>query len=103
MNKLMSHSHLFRENILALIGVCLCVYFSYHAVLGDRSVVRLYSLGKQIETLSQEKTASAYEKDSLEKKVVMMRPGSVNKDLLEEQARLVLGYRQSEEIVLLGN
>ena len=103
MNKLMSHSQLFRENILALIGICLCIYFSYHAILGNRSLVKLYSLEKQIETMSQEKTAHIFTKDSLQKKVVMMRPGSVNKDLLEEQARVVLGYRQSEEIVLLGN
>lgn len=103
MNKLMSHSQLFRENILAMIGVCLCIYFSYHAILGNRSVVKLYSLGAQIETLSQEKTAYVFTKDSLQKKVLMMRPGSVDKDLLEERARVVLGYRQSEEIVLLGN
>jgi cell division protein FtsB len=103
MNKLISHSQPFRENILALIGVCLCVYFSYHALLGSRSVVKLYALEKQIETLSQEQRVSAYTKDSLQKKVVMMRPGSVDKDLLEEQVRLILGYRRADEIVFLGN
>ncbi len=99
----MLHSQLFRENILSLIGICLCVYFSYHALLGNRSLVKLYSLETQIETLSQEKTTHTFTKDSLQKKVSMMRPGSVDRDLLEGQARLVLGYRQPEEIVLLGN
>lgn len=35
--------------------------------------------------------------------MIMMRPGNVDKDLLEEQVRLVLGYRQSDELVFLGN
>ncbi len=99
----MSHHHLFRENILALIGICLCLYFSYHAVLGNRSLVKLYTLEKQIETMSQKNTTLAFTKDSLQKNVVMMRPGSVNKDLLEEQVRLSLGYKRSDEIVILSN
>lgn len=89
--------------MLPLLGVCLCFYFCYHAVLGNRSVVKLYSLEKQIETLSQEKTDLTNTKESLHKKVVMMRPGSVNKDLLEERVRKTLGYRDAREIVVLSN
>ena len=103
MNKLMSHSHHFRENIFSLIGVCLCMYFSYHAILGNRSLVKLYSVEKQIETLSQDNTTLAFTKDSLQNKVQMMRPGSVDKDLLEERVRLALGYRSSDELVILSN
>ena len=103
MNKLSAHSYFLRENILPLIGVCLCLYFSYHTLLGNRSVLKLYALEKQIETMSQKKTFTVAAKDSLQKKVIMMRPGNVDKDLLEEQVRLVLGYRQSDELVFLGN
>ena len=103
MNKLTAHQQILRENILPLIGICLCLYFSYHAILGNRSIVKLYMLEKQIETMSQENSASAETKESLQKKVSMMRPGTVDKDLLEEQARLVLGYREAEEVVILRN
>ena len=103
MNKLFAHSHLFRENIFAMIGVCLCLYFSYHAVLGNRSLIKNYTLEKQIVTLSQENTTLSHTKENLQKKVVMMRPGSVDKDLLEERVRLVLGYRQADEMVFVSN
>lgn len=103
MNKLIAHSHLFRENILFLIGTILCLYFSYHAILGNRSVIKYYTLEKQIETLSQENTMLSDTKESLQKKVEMMRPGSVNKDLLEEKVRETLGYRGPDEIVIIGN
>ena len=41
------------------------------------------------------------EREKLENKVVMMRPGSINKDLLEERIRSVLGYSYENEIILL--
>ena len=39
----------------------------------------------------------------LEQKVVMMRPGHVNADLLEEQARKVLGFHYQDEKLVIRN
>lgn len=103
MNRLFSHHNIIKDNLLFLIGLCLCVYFSYHTLSGNRSIVKFYSLEKQIETLSQKNDDVLAEKENLQKKVVMMRPGQVDKDLLEEQVRLKLGYRASNEMVILGN
>ncbi len=103
MNKLLAHSHIFRQNILAVLGVLLCFYFSYHALLGHRSVIRYYGLEKQIETMSLKNNTLQDRKNDLHKKVVMMRPGTINSDLLEEQVRLTLGYRNKDELVILSN
>lgn len=103
MNKLLSHNNILKENLFFLIGLCLCFYFSYHTVLGNRSVLKYYSLEKQIETMSQKNDDLSYKKENLHKKVAMMRPGTVNKDLLEEQVRLKLGYRAPDEMVIFGN
>ena len=103
MNRLFSHHDILKDNLLFLIGLCLCFYFSYHTVLGNRSIVKYYSLEKQIETLSLKNDAILHEKENLHKKVVMMRPGQVDKDLLEEQVRQKLGYRASNEMIILGN
>jgi cell division protein FtsB len=103
MNKLFSYSSLFRENLLAVIGVCLCVYFIYHAVAGNRSLMRMHSIEYQIETLSKEETELQAQRAALEKKVAMMRPGTVDKDLLEERVRAVLGYQKPHEFTVLSN
>ena len=92
-----------KENLIALICVILALYFSYHVLQGERGVFRLVSLNQQIETMSQEETQFYAERLELEKKVAMMRPGSVNKDLLEEQVRSTLGYRYGDEVVVLSN
>lgn len=103
MNKLLAHRYLIKQNLIALIGLCLCVYFSYHTVRGERSLMQMYALSQNIETMSLEHNNIKAQRERLEKKVVMMRPGTINKDLLEEQVRLVLGYSHSDEVAILRN
>lgn len=103
MNKLFSYSAVFRENLLVLVGLCLCAYFTYHAVAGNRSLTRMHSINSQIETLSIEETSLQAKNAAWNKKVSMMRPGSVDKDLLEERARAVLGYQKPHEFMVLSN
>lgn len=103
MNKLYEHRYLIRQNLMLLIGICLCFYFTYHLIHGGRSVVRLISLGSSIDTMSQKNDVIGGKRLALEEKVKMMRPGSINKDLLEEQVRLTLGYRDENELVIISN
>ncbi len=92
-----------RRNMLSIIGVCLSVYFSYHLIAGHRGYVRLMSLENRIATAQFEQDALMAERAAIEKKVVMMRPGSTDRDLLEERVRFVLGYRAANEINLQQN
>lgn len=102
MKRLIEQRYVVRRNILTLIGLSLCVYFSWHIIAGERSIFRLMSLEKGIiKTQAQyEKTKTA--REQLETRVVKLRPGSIDPDLLEERARAVLGYaRPDEQIVIL--
>ncbi len=103
MKRLIEQRYVFRQNLIAVIGVCLSFYFCYHLIAGERSYLRLVSLNRQIETTEKQYTLSSAEREALEQKVVMMRPGSVNRDLLEEQSRKVLGFHYKDEKVLIKN
>lgn len=103
MKRLIEQRYVFRQNLIAVIGVCLSFYFCYHLIAGERSYLRLVSLNRQIETTEKQYTLSSAERDALEQKVVMMRPGSINRDLLEEQSRKVLGFHYKDEKVLIKN
>ncbi len=103
MKKLIQQRYVFRQNMIAVVGVCLAFYFCYHLVAGERSYLRLLSLNYQISETEEEYGHRKAEREALEQKVVMMRPGSVNRDLLEEQARSVLGFRYDDEKVLIKN
>lgn len=91
-----------RKNMVALIGIGLLFYFSYHLLQGERSYIRLVSLTQTMRTLEQEEQKIRAEREKLETRVAMLRPNSVNKDLLEERARLMLGYRLPDEMDMVG-
>lgn len=63
----------------------------------------MLTLERQVAEITQTHDRLASERQALEKKVTMMRPGSINKDLLEERARYVLGYSYDDERIILSN
>lgn len=103
MNKLLQHRYVIRQNLITIIGICLCVYFTYHTLQGNRSALRLMTLNTTIDTMSLKNDKLSADREALEHKVAMMRPGTVSKDLLEERARVVLGYKYEDEIAILRN
>ena len=103
MKRLIQQRYVVRQNLIAVIGVCLSFYFCYHLIAGERSYLRLISLNHQVATTEAQYEVASHERTALEQKVVMMRPGSVNRDLLEEQSRKILGFHYKDEKVLIKN
>jgi cell division protein FtsB len=100
MKRLIEQRYIVRQNFIAIIGICLSVYFCYHLVAGERGYLRFMSLERQIAAAEQTYDTLTAQRSAIEEKVVMMRPGSINRDLLEERARVVLGYRYTDEKIL---
>ncbi|MCD8562614.1 MAG: septum formation initiator family protein [Alphaproteobacteria bacterium] len=98
----MQPSFSLRRNIPVFIGMFLCLYFSYHIVQGHRSFPALVSLDYQIADKEAELDVLRAERLKLERKVVMLRPGSINKDFLEERVRFMLGYRHPDDWIVSG-
>ena len=103
MKRLIEQRYIVRQNFIAVIGICLSVYFCYHLIAGERGYLRFMSLDRQIIAAEQDYQALSAERAAVEEKVVMMRPGSINRDLLEERARSVLGYRYQDEHIIVEN
>lgn len=103
MKRLIEQKYVVRQNLIAVIGVCLSFYFCYHLIAGERSYLRLISLNHQVTTTEKQYDIALASRAALEQKVVMMRPGSVNRDLLEEQSRKILGFHYKDEKVLIKN
>ena len=101
MKRLIEKRYILRQNMMAVIGVCLSFYFCYHLVAGQRGYFRLISLESRITQVSAEHQELQAKREAVETKVVMMRPGSIDRDLLEERVRYVLGYRYADELILL--
>lgn len=101
MNDFFRRKLFIRQNLPVLIGLCLCFYFSYHSIYGDRSFLRLMSLSSLVTQSQAEYDGIKTQRIVLERKVAAMRPGSLSKDMLEERARVLLGYRRVGEMEIV--
>ncbi|MCB9989140.1 MAG: septum formation initiator family protein [Rhodospirillales bacterium] len=92
MERLIEQRYFLRQNFLAILGLGLCCYFSWHILAGERSCFRLFTLQSSVERVSAQYDSLHTEREGLERKVVDLRPGTLDRDFLEERAQIVLGY-----------
>ncbi len=76
-------------------------YFGYHVIQGERGVVAWLQLEKDLRLARANAAVLSQEKAQLEHRVSLLRPNSLDPDLLEERARAVLNYARDGEMLVL--
>ena len=75
-------------------------YFGYHALQGNHGLLKLREVRTEMDLLEGEAAAVGAERQALEIKVTNLRRDNLDLDLLDERARDVLGFSESNEIVI---
>lgn len=76
-------------------------YLGFHAVSGDRGLYAWFKETRQLATLQEELHLVTAERESYERKIHYMSADSLDLDMLDEQARNVLGFADKDEIIIL--
>ena len=84
-----------------VLGVCAIVYFAYHGVHGDRGLIAWWKIKQRVAAAKLALAQSENERDRLEKRVRLLNPGSLDPDMLEERARVMLNYGHTDDLVIL--
>ena len=84
-----------------LLLACLVVYFAYHAVEGDRGINAWWVLRQKITLADATFTALHSQRTGLEERVTHLRPDSLDPDMLEERARVLLNFGYPSETVIM--
>ena len=89
-------------NALALYTIAALVigYFSFNAYSGNRGLRARQDLDQQIAELSAELDALKAERAMWERRVSLLRPESIDPDMVDERARLLLNYADPRELTL---
>lgn len=85
------------------LGACLAIYFAYHAVQGERGMLSWWQLTQQVDTARATLAETSVRRAILEHRVSLMRPESLDRDMLDERARLMLNQVGKNEIVIFGD
>jgi cell division protein FtsB len=90
-----------RQIVLPVLGACIVVYFVYHTIQGDRGLRSYVNLGKEVDEAASTLAALNTERKELERRVRLLRPDSLDRDLLEERARAILNAAHSDDVSIL--
>lgn len=91
-----------RDGLIASLFIIGIGYFAYHAINGQRGLSAMFSLTDQIEKAKAELDEVRSERLYLEHRVSLLRPDSLDLDLLDERARATLGYAgEGEEVYMI--
>jgi cell division protein FtsB len=83
-----------------LIALTLGSYFTFAAVQGDYGVFRQVEIATETEILTAERDRLALELAELQNRTIRLSDEFLDIDLLDEQARDVLGYVRADEVVI---
>ena len=89
-------------NALALYTIAALVigYFGVNAYSGNRGLRAKQDLDQQIAELSAELDALKAERANWERRVSLLKSESIDPDMLDERARVLLNYADSRELTL---
>ena len=90
-----------RHMIGPILGCLLVAYFVYHSIQGDRGMLAWYRLDHLIDEAEVSRRSLDARREGLERRVRMLRPESLDADMVEEQGRRLLNFSHPDDVVLL--
>ena len=86
--------------IFFAVAFALCIYFTFAAVQGDYGLFRRVEITAETEELQRQLAKVQGDVDLLENLTTRLSDDYLDLDLLDEQARSVLGMARADEIVV---
>lgn len=79
---------------------CIAGYFAFHAIQGERGLLAYVQLQQQLEQARAVDAELDAQRAQLAHKVKLLRPDSLDTDMLAERARKELNFARSDEVVV---
>ena len=89
--------HRFQQVLGPGFAIFLLAYFVYHIIQGERGILSWMRLQQKIVDAQKILEDTQVEHDTLEHRVYLLRPDSLDLDMLEERARQVLNLASSKD------
>ena len=87
---------------LYVLAGLLIAYFGMHAQNGNHGLKAKEELGLQMKGLDEELVRLRAERLDWQRRVALLRPESLDPDMLDERARAMLDYVHPRDLVLTG-
>ncbi len=89
-----------RQILAPVIFATVFGYFGYHLVNGDRGLLAMVHLQRENQIADQNLAEAAAERKIWERRVSELRNQSLDPDMLDERARVLLNYADKDDIIV---
>ena len=90
-----------RKILPTVLAASVVGYFGYHALHGERGFLAWRELKGDIATAEIVEAQLAQQRARLDRRTALLRADNLDPDLLEERARVLLGYGDPRDLVVL--
>jgi cell division protein FtsB len=87
--------------VVPVIAIALICYFAFHALNGELGLVGKARIEHRYAELEKELAKLMAERQELERRVALLRPESLDPDMIDERARASLNVVQPQELAIL--
>jgi cell division protein FtsB len=84
-----------------VLGISLMCYFAYHLVEGERGLISWLRLSQEVKLAKTRLAQLDGEREALDRRVSLMRPEHLDRDMLDERVRATLNLVAPHDIVIL--
>jgi hypothetical protein len=88
-----------KKTVFNMVILLMLLYFIFHSIYGSRGVIAYFKLQAELENAHSKLNTLRVERLEIENKAKLLRPESLDKDMLDEKARNVLGVVSPNEQV----
>jgi len=92
-----------RHLVIPCIAAVSLAYFGFHGITGNLGLTSKAEYEQRLAGLEAELQALSTERAMLETRTAALSDGSLQRDVIDEQARLSLGLANANELILLHN
>lgn len=89
-----------RQIVAPVLGACVIGYFAYHTVQGDRGLLAYMRLTGEVARAEVTLAEVRAERQTIERRVRLLHPDSLDLDMLEERARKLLHRVRDDELII---
>lgn len=89
-----------RRLMLPVAIIAWLAYFSWHAFHGDHGIFARQRLEQRVAQLEGELAELEAQREGLKHRIALLRPESLDPDMIEEQARILLNLVHPDEITV---
>jgi cell division protein FtsB len=86
-----------KKNVFNTLVLLMLLYFVFHSIYGSRGVIAYFTLQSELESSHKKLELLRAKRLEIENRTKLLRPGSLDRDMLDETTRNVLGFSSPKE------